>query len=312
MKSGRAFFLLFVTAGLIVLTQCTFAQTEGAESTSDPHALTVSPLPSPSDTPSPGFTAPAEVSTTSPAPIITPAPTITTPENSPGKVLTEEIPSLILSEPITAQVYLPPDYQDDNPTGYPLLILLHGLGYNSSQWVRLGVPETADRLIQKGDIPPVIILMPEEAHMNTGYKDGRYDEAILNDILPWARSVYPICPERTCTAIGGLSRGAAWASLLGFEHWDIFGNVGLHSIPGTLSELPALVRVIPPGQKPRVFMDIGQQDVSFQEAVHFGELLAENYIIHTLSVQPGEHDEKYWSAQTETYLRWYSESWDNQ
>lgn len=230
---------------------------------------------------------------------------------TPSRVVERTFFSQISQKEQTLKVYLPPGYTADPQKPYPLLILLHGLGYDSTQWLRLGIPEAADALIQAGSIAPLVIVMPQEENTLLGYENSTFGRVVSDEILPWTREQYPVCTERICTAIGGISRGAAWAASLGFDQWDVFGEVGLHSVPGTLDYLPDLVMAIPPERKPRVYMDIGKDDVSYQKVMEFTEMLKEAFVVHTLNIQPGEHDEEYWSAHVSDYLRWYSEGWQH-
>jgi hypothetical protein len=86
-----------------------------------------------------------------------------------GSILRDEIPSVYLKEPLEFRVYLPPCFPESKERSYPLLILLHGSIFSDDQWDRLGVDETADRLITAGTIPPLIIVMPCRNHRRFSY-----------------------------------------------------------------------------------------------------------------------------------------------
>ena len=54
-----------------------------------------------------------------------------------------------------------------------------------------------------------------------------------------------------------------WALRLGLTRWDLFGTIGLHSLAvlqGDASEIRTWLADIPPASRPRVFMDIGDND----------------------------------------------------
>jgi enterochelin esterase-like enzyme len=229
-----------------------------------------------------------------------------------GSILRDEIPSVYLKEPLEFRVYLPPCFPESKERSYPLLILLHGSIFSDDQWDRLGVDETADRLITAGTIPPLIIVMPfEEQTLANPYQPG-FGSALSRDLLPWLEKEYPLCKERSCRAVGGLSRGAAWAIHLGFDDWQLFGSIGAHSLPpfwGDLNSLPQRLADIPADQRPRVFMDVGRGDPYRQPAAQFEKFLTDNNVPHEWYLFTGAHDENYWSSHVEQYLLWYSEAW---
>ena len=60
-----------------------------------------------------------------------------------------------------------------------------------------------------------------------------------------------------------MSRGAGWALRLGLTRWDLFGTIGLHSLAvlqKDASRITNWLADIPPSSRPRVFMDIGDND----------------------------------------------------
>ena len=212
-------------------------------------------------------------------------------------------------KPITVRLYLPPGYTASPDEPYPVLILLHGSNADGEQWARLGVPETADRLIIEGEISPLVIIMPEEPDSMVYYSETTFGDVLVNEILPKLQTIYPLCRIRECIAIGGLSRGAVWAARLVFLHWNVFGAAGLHSMPATIPALPEWVHEIPKDELPRVYMDIGDADKDWRNAKKFEEMLTILEIPHEWIFQKGDHTEVYWSAHVEEYLRWYNEGW---
>jgi len=79
-----------------------------------------------------------------------------------GSVEVSEIRTTLLPAPLVYRIYLPPCYEEDTDQSYPVIYLIHGQTYSDTQWDRLGVPETADRLIRTGQVPPFIVVMPRD------------------------------------------------------------------------------------------------------------------------------------------------------
>jgi enterochelin esterase-like enzyme len=211
------------------------------------------------------------------------------------------------------RIYLPPCYDEQSERGYPVLYLIHGKGYSDDQWIRLGVPEICDALFANGDVAPFMIVMPRDQVWKRPSAD-KFGQALVEELFPWVEAQYRTLPGRKYHAIGGISRGAAWAVHLGLIRWDLFGTIGAHSLPVFLEDVPAIqgwIDQIPIESFPRLYLDIGDHDsqVVSESAIWFEELLTEKGIPHEWHLFPGEHDETYWHSHVEQYLRWYAAEW---
>jgi enterochelin esterase-like enzyme len=280
----------------------------------------------PTFTPRPGWTEiPATTAVPSATPTFTalpsPSPTAT-PSTTPAptadpcwqlggsiekKLLYTEVDPL----PWEFRVYTPPCYDSQPERQYPILILIHGSTFTDQQWDRLGADETADQLIAAGETSPFIILMPRD-RVWTEPDEDPFGRALVENILPWVEINYRTLPGRENRAIGGLSRGASWAVHLGLKHWQTFGIIGAHSLPTFLTDPARFDRwleEIPLAQMPRIYLDIGEKDYLLEFALKFESLLTEKNIPHEWHLYSGRHEEAYWSAHVEEYLRWYARDW---
>jgi enterochelin esterase-like enzyme len=66
---------------------------------------------------------------------------------------------------------------------------------------------------------------------------------------------------------------------------------------------------IPPESWPNIFMDMGENDQELGFNSQFEDTLIEMGIPHEWHLYPGAHDEAYWGAHVEEYLRWYASVW---
>ena len=220
---------------------------------------------------------------------------------------------LSTGENLPGRVYLPPCY-DQNPTRrYPLLLLLHGQGYTDSQWDYLGLDETADRLIPSRRLPPFVAFMPRETTWDLP-PQANFDRILVQEALPWLENRYRLRARPRYRAVGGISRGGAWALRLGLMHWQIFGAVGGHSAPlfaGDGIRVHRWLDAIPQGRWPRIYLDIGDADqASILKSIQDLErLLAQRGIPHVWRFNVGRHDDVYWQRHLPEYLRWYTCSW---
>jgi enterochelin esterase-like enzyme len=221
------------------------------------------------------------------------------------------LPSPVLSVPMAVKVYLPPCYTQQAGRRYPVLYLLHGHNFTNDQWDRIGADETASRLIRDGEIPPFIIIMPYDQSL-TNPQDSPFEKVFLQTLMPWVDKTYRTIPDRTYRAIGGLSRGGAWAIHLGLSEWKRFGSIGLHSgfyFSGEGEVTRRWLKEIPVNLLPRIYIDIGSDDHLRQPNEELEDLLVNLQIPHEWYVFPGRHEEDYWKKHIEQYLRWYAAPW---
>ncbi len=230
-----------------------------------------------------------------------------------GTLTRVRIPTRYMSKPFQGLLYLPPCYAEHRQATYPLLILLHGQHYTPYQWDTLGLDELLDNLIPSGVLPPVVVFMPWE--QNWEHPDETpFDEALMEDALPWLEANYRLRPGRKYRAIGGVSRGAAWAIRLGLSRWDRFAALGAHSpavFAGDGWWLPRWLKAIPQGQWPRIYIDVG--DADFYEIQFSARLLAQwlarYQIPYEWHYNVGRHNNAYWQRHLRYYIRWYVQPW---
>lgn len=266
-----------------------------------------------------GLRVTAPGATATPAPSLTPTASRTAAPTRPacldqgGRIETSQVRTDLLRLPLEFRVYLPPCYAEETGNHYPVLYLIHGQNYNDDQWDRLGADETADRLIASGQAPPFIIVMPRDRSWAQPDEDN-FGRAVTEVLIPWIDTNYRTQAARDGRAVGGLSRGAGWAIHLGLSRWDLFGSIGAHSLPVFWTDLPHLrewMDAIPPDALPRMYLDLGDKDrpqIS-KSARWFEQLLTDRGFPHEWHLYPGYHEEAYWEAHVEEYLRWYALGW---
>ncbi len=217
-----------------------------------------------------------------------------------------------MTHPLSFRIYLPVCYDAQGEYEYPVLYFLHGQSFNDDQWDRLGADEALDRLVLAGEVVPFIIVMPKESDYMSNQWDSKYGPAIAEELTVWVDEHYHTCAERQCRAIGGLSRGAAWAMRTGLIYWETFGTIGTHSLApfrGDFNEAPSWFKKIPEDQLPRIWIDIGVLDVNLDAANTFEVRLTKYRMPHEWHIFLGTHNEDYWQSHVEEYLRWYAEAW---
>ena len=213
--------------------------------------------------------------------------------------------------PLDYQVYVPPCYPKPG-VRYPVLYLFHGQTSGRDQWARIGLADAMDKLIDAGQIPPFIVVMPQEYYYLQDMDKSQFDSAVMTDLIPLIDRIFPTCTERDCRAVGGISRGALWATMLGWRDWLSFGAVGLFGFPGNpldVNEELGDVRDMGPDRLPRIYMDSGNTDDYLSGAQTYSSLLDAYKVPHEWHSDPGGHVESYWSRHLEAYLLWFAEDW---
>jgi len=219
--------------------------------------------------------------------------------------------SNILMADFNYKVYLPPCYESDLEREYPVLYLLHGLSYDDEQWIRLGLREQMDTLIQGDQISPFIVVLPTESRFDPP-ELSRYSDVLVSELLAQVEKDFRTFNEKGYRRIGGLSRGAAWAVRIGFEHYDLFSKIGAHSLPlfkADVSHVQTWLTQIPKDALPVIFIDIGRDDPEWQTAQTFANQLDQNGVPHEWYLFNMGHSEAYWSDHLTEYLLWYGKDW---
>jgi enterochelin esterase-like enzyme len=215
-----------------------------------------------------------------------------------------------MPKPLQFNLYLPPCFDPAAPSDYPLLVLLHGQSSDAGQWLELGLAETADRLIAAGQLPALLIALPyEEYSLRDPFATG-FEAALPDELLPWLEQHYPLCRQRACRALGGISRGGAWALHLSITRPELFAAVGAHAAPpfyGSDLRLTRWLKDNPPASLPGLYLDVGRKDRFYRPIEEFHALLVEQGVAHEWQVNAGDHSAAYWSGQLESYLLWYGE-----
>lgn len=228
-----------------------------------------------------------------------------------GKVEATSIPSKNMDGPLQFHIYLPPCYDRDTSQRYPVLYLIHGQSFTDDQWVRLGATHAADKLIA-GGTPPFIIVMPFDKYHYRQPAADPFDEAVIQELIPFIDASYRTRAERVSRAVGGLSRGGGWALHFALTYPKLFGAFGGHSLAILDEDGPRLRRLldaIPSEDMPRIFLDIGKDDGLRASAAKFETMLTEREVPHEWYLFPGVHNEKYWARHVEEYLKWYADGW---
>ena len=160
-------------------------------------------------------------------------------------------------------IYTPPGYEDvaQARRKYPLLYLLHGFEGNQTTFKDIyNIKEVADRLVNSGEIQPMIIVMPDGSNQLGGsfYTNsvvepailpytGYYEDFIVKDLMSYIDQNFRVKYNREGQdilidttykwnrAISGHSMGGHGAFRIALDHDSLFGAASAMSAPLTFN-----------------------------------------------------------------------------
>jgi enterochelin esterase-like enzyme len=178
--------------------------------------------------------------------------------------------------------------------------LLHGAGADASQWPAIGIATAADALISAGQIPPMIVVMPDGG---VNMPDALVAD-LVDQLVPWTDGTYRTLADSADRAVGGISRGGRVALLAVATHPGVFAGVGGHS-PAVGKADGALARRLNASVGP-VRLDVGSHDSLRLGVEQFAAGIEAAGGSADMVEAPGGHNREYWRAHTIDYLRFYA------
>jgi len=222
------------------------------------------------------------------------------------------------------RVFLPPGYDSDQNARYPVLFMLHGLGGDLHEWTEYRLFEEAERLIDTGDIPPLIIVLPEgeQSYWVDHFHGPRWGAYLAQDVVAEIDGRYRTVADRSHRAVGGNSMGAHAALQLSMTYPDVFGVAGAHSptlrgrdtLPSYFGDqghfeahdpVTLMERRPETARRLRLWIDVSDGDYFLGIVTEFHQRLEALGVPHAFHVWPGPHDDEYWRGNVVEYLRYY-------
>jgi enterochelin esterase family protein len=147
-----------------------------------------------------------------------------------------------------ALVYLPPGYDEQTKTRYPVLYLQHGGGEDETGWIRQGRANfILDNLIAAGSSKPMIVVMaygyarragqpaPNLAGRPFGSPEAMkamqemtaaFEADVTEALIPFVDSTFRTIADRDHRAMAGLSMGGMQTFHVTLHHLDLFSHIG--------------------------------------------------------------------------------------
>lgn len=138
----------------------------------------------------------------------------------------QKVKSTILGKDVEYNIYLPSGYESNPTRRYPVLYLLHGYTDDETGWTQFGdTQEIADKVISSGEVPPMIIVMPDAGvswYQNSFDGKTRYEDFFTTEFVKFIDENYRTRPKKEFRAVAGLSMGGLGTLLMATKHPDMF------------------------------------------------------------------------------------------
>jgi len=228
-------------------------------------------------------------------------------------------------------ILLPPGYRDDEERRYPVLYMHDGQNLfdagSAFVGVEWNVDETTTRMIEEGQIAPLIVVgiyntgdrvyeyTPTVDPVRGGGGARLYADFIINDLKPYVDAEYRTLTDAEHTGVMGSSLGGIASLYLGWTRPDVFTRIGAMS-PSYWwadSQIVRMIEELPPPDGLRIWMDMGtaedrtdtnNDDISDVIETHravrdtligYGFKLGRN--LKYVEDEDAPHNERAWSAR---------------
>lgn len=128
-------------------------------------------------------------------------------------------------------LYVPPE----RPPNIPVVLLLHGVYGSHWSWsLGGGVHRTAHRMIESGELQPMILAMPSDGLWGDGsgylpHLIGDYEQWIVKEVPEVVKIIVEEATDTSPFFIAGLSMGGFGSLRLGGKYASLFRGISAHS-----------------------------------------------------------------------------------
>lgn len=148
--------------------------------------------------------------------------------------------SPILGQSRDLYVYLPPGFT--RAKAYPLVLYLHTAYVDEHIFIGSDRLLELDRMMQSGEFPPTIFAAPDGTidgrnHISSPHslylngRFGRFEDYLLQELVPFLMANYSIRPEPEAHAILGVSAGGLAGASVALRYPHLFGAVATIGAP---------------------------------------------------------------------------------
>jgi predicted alpha/beta superfamily hydrolase len=242
----------------------------------------------------------------------------------------EQFASRVVEEKHDFIVYLPPQYEAQPDSRYPVLYLQDGqnlfdpeTSFIKGNYWRIG--ETADELIAAGEVEPLIVVgiyntglrrideyTPVEDRRLGGGRADAYGQMIVEELKPFVEHTYRTLPGAENCGMGGSSLGGLVSLYLGLRYTWVFSKLAVLSPSVWWHDRAILKTVAQIARKPdlRIWLDVGTREGrralpdarALKKALTSKGWKLRKDLAYT-EVRGGEHSELAWALRVAPMLK---------
>ncbi|HLW52342.1 MAG TPA: alpha/beta hydrolase family protein [Candidatus Angelobacter sp.] len=240
------------------------------------------------------------------------------------RVQCASLKSRILAKPVGYCAMLPPSYDAQPGTRFPVLYFLHGLGGDQSFLVSSGGWTMIEDAWEQKHFPEFVLITPNadtSFYINAKSGQVRYEDFFIREFVPAMEKKFRLQATRKGRAISGVSMGGYGALRFAFKYPQMFSSVA--------GVMPALLEQLPRGSQNagftaffgtafgspvdeafwkantpfvyartanlaglKIYVDCGDQDnYGFDGGARaLDKLLTARRVAHLVHIYPGQHD----------------------
>ncbi|MGQ4661002.1 alpha/beta hydrolase-fold protein [Lysobacter sp. F6437] len=240
------------------------------------------------------------------------------------------VKSRALGQRADVTFHVPP--QARGCTDLPVVMLLHGVYGSHWAWaLKGGAHVTAQRLIDEGALPPVMLVMPSDGLWGDGsgyvaHGGQDFERWIIDEVPQLATQLAAGCTPRSPLLVAGLSMGGFGALRLAGKYPDRITAAAAHSAVTDLAQLDDAIeesrddwsdacadRTVlaaltnARGKLPPIRFDCGRGDGLSAANFALHQSLQDAGIAHEYAQRNGDHDWDYWTLALEDTLRFFGD-----
>ena len=218
------------------------------------------------------------------------------------------------------------------PESVPLVILLHGVYGSHWSWsLGGGAHLTAQRLIDAGQIKPMVLAMPSDGLWGDGsgylpHQQADYERWIIEDVPAAVAEIVPNVSKTSPRFIAGLSMGGFGALRIGGKHAEKFAGISAHSAITDFEQMGQFVEEPLPAFQanssdysaadaiisnwtslPPLRFDCGTEDPLLEANRELHDALNTSNVPHTYEEFSGGHEWPYWEEHIADSLRFFDQ-----
>lgn len=215
----------------------------------------------------------------------------------------------------------------------PIVTLLHGVYGSAWIWaMKAGAHFTAQEMIDKGQIAPMILAMPSDGLWGDGsaylpHHQLDHEQWIAEDVIDAVIELIPEASTKSTKFISGLSMGGFGALRIGAKYAHQYAGISAHSSITELNQMSLFIEepltdylqkeemdesvfltmLAKKESLPPLRFDCGKDDLLIEHNRDLHDQLSQHQIAHVYEEFEGKHEWPYWQMHLRDTLKFFNQ-----